>query len=632
MSAQKQQRPPKEDLLGYECRHVVYCPPIERGGKDLHLIKRIAHYKGGIQIPEVVPKWDYERKFWITQPGKQIHREKREFADKADLIEVVTTQSKLQDTVKKKVIELCERSRKKFGFKFPGDRATMRELCRYPYIYGTDVSSTTLIKKMYQDLYPDLRSPSSMAATDTETNMFSKEQEIIMQTITMKEKVFTVIKRDFFKGHINVEERLRACFQHHLAEDIKERNLQWEIMFVDTAGQIVVEIMKKAHQWMPDFLAIWNIKFDMKKMEEALRADGMDEEQMARVFSDPAVVAAGFHHYEFKIGQANKKKANGGHTPLAPSAQWHVVTTPASFYFIDAMCAYRQIRTGQQEEPSYSLDALMDKHVKRRKLKLKEAEGFKEGEWHKFMQEFFKFDYVVYNVFDCIGMEILDEKTGDLNLNFPLYSGPSDYSIFPSQPKKLCNKLFFHLLNEDRVLASTSDEMKMELDDLTVIGKGWITMLPAHLVMDNGLKILQEMHNVPTNIRVGVGDLDIAGTYPNEGICMNISKYTTARELIEIIGVPDHIRRRIGFNLAGGHVNAVEICQDLYKAPSLDDMYLSYLRKKGLPMPTVDMNAYERNRPNLNLPVIVEPDPYPELNGGEEEEDDEIDYDALEAA
>lgn len=628
MSAQKQQLPPKEDLLGYECRHATYCPPIERGGRDLHLIKRIAHYKGGIQIPQVIPKWDFERKFWVTQVGQQNHREKREFADKSQLIEVVCTQSKLKDTVRTKLIELTERSRKKFGFKFPSSRASLRELARIPYLYGTDVSSTTLIKKMYQDMFPDLRSPSVVAATDTETNMFSKEQEIIMQTISMKDKVCTVIKRDFFKGHTEVEKRLRECFEFHLGDIMKARGIEWEVVFVDTAGQVVVEIMKRAHAWMPDFLAIWNIKFDMIKMEEALQADGIDP---AVVFSDPAVVAAGFQHYNFKIGPSQKVTASGVVKPLGFHEQWHVVTTPASFYFIDAMCVYRQVRQGQQEEPSYGLDALMEKHIKRRKLKFKEADGFREGEWHKFMQEFYKYEYVIYNVFDCIGMEMLDEKTGDLNLNFPLYSGPSDYSIFPSQPKKLCNKLFFHLLKEDRILAATSDEMRVEFDDQTVIGKGWITMLPAHLVMDNGLKIVEEMAGVPTNIRVGVGDLDIAGTYPNEGICMNISKYTTHRELIEIVGVPDHIRRRIGFNLAGGHVNAVEICCDLYKAPSLDDMYLSYMRKKGLPLPTVDKLYEAPQRKGYEVPLMGPTDPL--LDGVEEGDDDEeIDYDSEDAA
>lgn len=630
MSAEKQ-KPANEEIAGYECRHVVYCPPPQPGMDDIHLIKRVIHFKDGTTKPNLVAKPNFERKFWIEQPGQQNHREKREFADRSNLIEIVTTESKMEATVRRKLRELTEKSIRRFGLPWPGDRDNLRKLNRSPYLYGTDVTSTTLIKKMYQDMFPDQRSASTVATTDTETNMFSKEQEIIMQTLTMKDRVLTVIKRDFFKGHSDVENRLRECFNRRLADDIRARGLKWEIKFVDTAGQIVVEIMKAAHEWMPDFLAIWNIKFDMVKMLEALKADNIDP---AKVFSDPRIVAQGYEHFEFKIGQAMKKKADGGHTPLAPSAQWHVVTCPASFYFIDAMCAYRQIRQGQQEEPSYALDALMDKHIKRQKLKLEEADGFREGEWHRFMQEFYKFDYVVYNVFDCIGMEILDEKTGDLNLNFPLYSGPSDYAVFPSQPKKLCNKLFFHLLKEDRVLGCTSDDMTDENDKLTVIGKGWITMLPAHLVMDNGLRIMQEMHNVPSNIRVGVGDLDIAGTYPNEGICMNISKYTTHRELISIEGIPDHIRRRIGFNIAGGHVNAVEICVDLYKAPTLDDMWVSYRKRKGLPMPTIDgdrpMPVYPPSEPLVTLDATDYMDVL-ELEAAMEPEE-EIDYDELDAA
>lgn len=506
MSDTKPRKITADDIAGHECRHVTYCPPPEPSMPDIHLIKRVTHLKDGSTIPNVVLKEDFQRKFWIEKIGSQQHREKREFADMANLHEFTCTQSQLQGLVRKKLIELTEKARKQFGKEyvpFPSDRDSMRKLARSPYLHGTDVSSTTLLKKLYMDLFPQLRSGSTMAATDTETNMFSKEQEIIMQSITMRDKVFTVIKRDFFKGHNNVEARLRETFQHHLGEDIQRRGLKWELMFVDTAGQVVVEIMRKAHAWQPDFLAIWNILFDMTKMLEALKADNIDP---AIVFSHPKIVEKGYQHFDFKIGPAQKVKADGTATPLSPSQRWHVVTTPASFYMIDAMCAFRQIRQGQQEEPSYGLDAIMDKTIKRNKLTFEEAEGYKEGDWHRYMQEFAKFEYVVYNVFDCVGMELLDEETSDLNLNFPLYSGPSDYAVFPSQPKKLCNKLFFHLLKDDRVLASTSDQMRTPEDDLTVHGKGWISMLPAHLVMDTGLKCLEEISGQSTNIRVAVGD------------------------------------------------------------------------------------------------------------------------------
>lgn len=49
---------------------------------------------------------------------------------------------------------------------------------------------------------------------------------------------------------------------------------------------------------------------------------------------------------------------------------------------------------------------------------------------------------------------------------------------------------------------------------------------------------------------------------------MNISKETTAQELCYIRGVPEVVRRAIGVNLSGGHVNAVEICMQVFSAPS----------------------------------------------------------------
>jgi hypothetical protein len=604
MSTKKLKDYNPKDIIGYEVRHSTFCPPPEPGMPDIHLIKRVAHVKEGdktVLVPHIVVKKNFERKFWIERPGAQNHREKREFQDMENLQEFTCTETELQNKARKEIVERTEKARKRFELPFPSERditlrksrnpylygtaispreytRNMRLLARSPYLYGTDVSSTTLIKKMYMDMFPQLRSQSSVAATDVETNMFSKEQEIIMQTISFKERIFTAIKRDFFKGYTNIEEKLHEAARYYIGDVFKARNITWEVILVDTAADVVKAVIAKAHDWQPDFLAIWNIKFDMVKMLEALTANGDDP---AQVFSHPTMPDA-YKFFEFTVGPSSKTTASGVHKPLGFHEQWHVAATPASFYFIDAMCVYRQVRQGQQEEPSYKLDAIMDKYLNRGKLKFTEADGYSDGAWHEFMQEFYKVEYVVYNVFDCVGMEMLDEKTADLNLNFPLYSGPSDYAIFPSQPKKLCNKFFFELLKEDRVLASTSDTMRDENDDRTVIGKGWITMLPAHLVLDTGLKCLEEMTNVASNIRIGVGDLDIAGTYPNEGICMNISKYTTHRELLYIEGIPDHIRRRIGFNLAGGHVNALEICHDLYKAPTLDQMYQSYLRHQQL--------------------------------------------------
>lgn len=564
-------RDPEKEIVGIECRHATYCQPPEYGMKDLHVIKTVRHLKDGTTTPELELKWDMPRHFWITKKGKRNHKEKREFEEMENLDKFTCTESTLIPRIKR-ALDVQG-----------GQNNRLRILARSPFLYGVDISSTSIIKQRFRDQFPNLQSACTVAATDVETDMLNGTNEIIMQSITMKNRVFTAIVRSFFKGYSDVENQLRIAFQKYLADDIKERKLEWEIEFVDDAAEVVRAIANKAHEWRPDFVAIWNILFDMEKMLEALEKKRQqtrdDSWHPAQIFSDPKVPPE-YRHFNFRIGPAQKVKADGTATPLSPSQRWHSVSVPASFSFIDAMCAYRHIRTGRQEEQEYNLDYIMNKNVKRQKLKFEEADGFVGGDWHEFMQEYYKFEYVIYNLFDCIGMEILDEETADLSMNLSLYSGCSDYSIFNSQPKRLCNEFHFHLLKRNRVLATTSDQMRMSLDDKTVNGKGWITMLPAHLVMDNGLRVLKEMKDVPSNIRIGVGDLDISGTYPNEGICMNISKYTTHRELLYIEGIPDDIRRRIGFNLAGGHVNAVEICCDLFKAPSLDDVYMAYMRSK----------------------------------------------------
>lgn len=555
----------KDDILGHECKHVTYCPPVGDRDTDYHVIKRVTHLKNGTMIPNVAIEEDFKFNIWVTKKGRRTYKEKREFGEMEDLDIIETTRSKLVRNIQAKL-----------EIKSGGRNNNLRELAKSPYLYGTDVPSTTLLKRAMMDRSPDLRSPYTVAPTDTETNMFSPEQEIIMQSITMKERVFVAIKRSFFGGERSdeaIKQKLRSMFTYYLGDLEKSRNITLEIALVDTSGQVVVEVMKRAHAWKPDFLAIWNIKFDMKKMLEALKADHIDP---ADVFSDPKVVKEGCQTFEFVIGRDTKEKDDGSSKPLMNHEQWHYAICPASFYFVDAMCVYRQVRQGQQEEHSYALDALLNKHIKRGKLKFTEADGFKEGEWHKFMQSNYKYEYVIYNIFDCIGMEMLDEETFDLSLSFPLFSNASDFAVFPSQPKKLNNKLYFELLKDSRVSGSTSSEMANEDDTKTVNGQGWITMLYPHQTMDNGLPLLTAAADEPTTIYIGCGDLDITGTYPTEGIVMNISKYTTSRELLFIEGIPDHIRRRIGFNIAGGHVNAVEICCDLYKAPTMDQMLKAF--------------------------------------------------------
>lgn len=563
----------KEDIVARECRFATFCPPVGNRRDDLHVVKEILHVKQGdkvVQVPNVRMVKNYKRPFWVTKKGFRNHKDKKEWELKDRVQHYESTQSNLVDSIARALGE-------------PWFKGDLRRLNRSPYTYGTDILSTAVIKKEYQDKWPDVTTRYTAAPFDTETDVNRGTDEIIMGTISHGDKVFTAIRAWFVEGQADVHDRLQKMLKKYMSEfdfgkNVRRRDLDWEIMIVERESDIAIECFKRAHEWKPDFVSIWNITFDMDKMLKAFEKDGVDP---AIVFSDPKVVEAGFHYFKFKKGPNQKVTASGKTTPIKPSAQWHTAYCPASFYFMDAMCAYRHIRTGSQEEPSYALDAILKKHGLGGKLKFEPAEKYSGLEWHQFMQAKHPLEYVVYNVFDSIMMQILDETTLDLCVTLPLYSAHSDFENFKSQPRRLADKLHYFCLENGKVFGSTSDEMQTELDEFTVGLDGWIVTLPAHLVDDNGLQVIMENPWQMTNIRGHVGDLDVSASYPNGGAVFNISKETTHKEMVRILGVPEIVQRMQGINLSAGHVNATEFCTDMYGMPKFETMLEAFEQHNG---------------------------------------------------
>lgn len=97
-------------------------------------------------------------------------------------------------------------------------------------------------------------------------------------------------------------------------------------------------------------------------------------------------------------------------------------------------------------------------------------------------------------------------------------------------------------------------------------------MLPAHLVADNGLCCIEEYPQIRSNLRRDVGDLDVAASYPNGGSTLNVSKETTAKEIVKIEGIDEDTQRAMSLNLNSGHTNAVEICCNLFGMPTLTQL------------------------------------------------------------
>ena len=548
----------KKEIKSVECRFVIHAFS-STTYDDAHFVKEHITFTDGTSEPNFrfIPK--FKRPYWITKKGCRNHTQKKEYESIDKLIKYESTQRGLSFSIAK-------------SLETPWVDKGLRKVCRSPYVYGADIGSTAIIKKMYQTKYPDANSFYSVAVYDTETDMVNGTEEIIMATLSYKDKVLTVINKSFLTGYADVENRLQKLLIKYLGKYVEDRKIKWEIKLVDREADVVVECFVRAHSLKPDFVAIWNMNFDIPKSIKALEKANIDPKN---VFSDPSVPDQ-YKNFEYKKGIVKKVAASGKESSKAEYDQWHTVFCPSSFYLIDAMCVYYQIRSQNTKEQSYGLSAILEKHLGVRKLNFKEAEHIDKAEWHQFMQSKYPLEYVIYNVFDCVGMEVLDESISDLSLTLPMFSGCSDFKDFASQPKKLADNFHYHCLNNGYVYGTTSDEMVSELDSKVLSLSGWVTTLPADLITNNGLKIVKEDPALNTSLYMMVGDLDVSASYPNGEICFNISRGTTHKELCQIQGISEELQRRQGINLSGGATNAVEICTNLFKLPTFDILLESF--------------------------------------------------------
>jgi len=557
---------PLEQLKGLECRNVTYAPSPD-GKHDFHVVKEYIHFPDGSTKPNLRLIPDYEREFWVTKEMFRNHNDKKEYEYEQKLQRYTTTQSRLVDKISRVL-----HSRPSDG------RTQLRTLAQSPYLYGCDISSTSLVKKDYKRRHPECLTPkASVSVLDIETNVHSPGEEIILITLSFKDKIYTAINTDFIKKGGDAEKRIQAMLKKMLPEECEERKIKLELGFFDTPGKCCKAVIDKAHEWMPDFVVVWNINFDLPKIIKTLEAEGFD---LAQVFSDP-LVPSPFRFFNYKEGKKQKVMQSGKVIPLHPADRWHTVECPASFYFLDAMCLYKRIRTAKGMEPSYSLDYILTKFFGKGKLSIPAADQYSGLAWHQYMQMLHPLEYVIYNIYDCIGVEKLDEKTNDVAQSFPLLCGDSDFSNFSSNPRKIVDDMHYYYreLEKPCVIASTGSEIIEENDEHVVNLKEWIVTLPAFSMDKIGLPIILGLPSIISLLVVHAADLDIEGTYPTLEEVMNLAKETTIRELVEILGIPDELRRVFGINISGGVANSIEIMHLGYNA-ALPSDWLAFAKEE----------------------------------------------------
>lgn len=558
----------KEDVLGIECKHANYTKanPQDKGEvpDDIIFLKEVVHLKDGRRIPSTRILKNFKRSFYVTKPGFQTHREKKEWEDLDKLDKFECTQAGMDRAIKR-------------ALNLHSPVWGLKKLARSPYLYGADITSTAIVKRYYQDKWPECLSSNTVAVLDIETDVNAGHGDPIYVAVTFKDKAVLAVTDEFLTrcsgwtyDNDKFPEMMKEYFYKRLPEMIKERNIDLEVIHTPTPLEAITHVIGRCHEWKPDFLSIWNINFDIPKILAAIEKWGGDP---GDIFSDPSVPPQ-FRKIWWKEGPAKKVTANGREEALHWVDRWHTLFCPASFYVIDQAAVFRKLRVAKGRESSYALDAILKKYTPTKKLKNEKADTMSGLEWHQYMQDKEPLEYGVYNIYDCVSCEILDEqpKVGDLRQSISIQCGHSDYDKFPSQPRRTVDDLHYYCLGLGKVIGTTPDNLKTEFDEMTVSIRNWIVTLPAHLITTNGLSCVEENPHLDSLIYAAVYDLDVSAAYPNGEDILNASKETTVGEVVKIKGVSEEVQRTTGINLTAGTINATETMVSVLGAPTFEQL------------------------------------------------------------
>lgn len=476
------------EIKGYEAKHITLVNNTFNDTDDALCIKENIHYSDGSIKPNLRLIKNWERPVYITKPGFRKHKEKKESEKLSKLEKRMTNDRGRVKTIARSLGKHLTNS-------------SLKKLAREPYVYGADISAPTLMKHHYMSKFPDLTSASTVAVLDIETDVVEGTEQILSVCITCNDKRYLAVNEWFVKGIPNVKDKIKRAFKKYLNKyDTPDIDLVIEVL--PTPGACCQSAIAWAHTVKPDFMAVWNIDFDLPRIINALKREHYD---IAEVFSDPSIPIE-YRDVWYKPGTDVKLTANGSTYTVPPQERWHVLNAPSSFYWIDAMVVYAMIRKAKGLELSYSLDYILNKILGLRKLKFSFADHLNGIDWHFFMQSEYKIEYLIYNMFDCIGVEELDDKTKDLQITLSELCGFSEIKNFNSTPTQLADDLHFFYLEKGEVIASKSDRMSDDLDKYVIGMDGHIITLATHLNQRNGIKPFVDFPNLETLIRRYVSD------------------------------------------------------------------------------------------------------------------------------
>jgi len=444
--------------------------------EDYHIVKELIHYKNGEKKPNIKIIKDFKRPFWVTKPHYRNHKQKKEYEELRKLNKFYSIQKDLPNNIASRIGMT--------GYK----NNFYRDVLKSPFIYGSDIPSTTILAYIYRKKFGEIFTPFVEATLDIESDVDTDEITIISSACTDEVRV-CVNKSALFKdkkiSDKEIIDKVNYIFRKNV--DDKFKNIKLIITIHKTELEPILEVFKFIHSRKPDWLAVWNVAFDIPMVVNVLKKHGIDPRH---VLSDPDLPDE-LKTFKFIKGKNKRVKADGKTTNIEYQDQWHIVKCNASFIVTDAMCDYAQIRTGQSKlTDGYGIDNVCKVEKVSQKLKIPNTvpDNVSKRLWHRRMSDEFPIEYICYNIGDNTMMLDLDEKTADLKVVLPTLIGYSHHDYFNSGPSRIVDKLFIDLLEDELVLGTKP--YKDDKDKILGLGD-WIVTLEASRIIYDTVDVTQ---------------------------------------------------------------------------------------------------------------------------------------------
>lgn len=537
----------KSNELHPEARSITHLSKDEVG-EDIHIVKEVS-YNGKSFVDEIKIIKDFKRPFYVTKKIFRNHVDKKESESLTRVDSFKSTQSDLWTNVSRRI-----------GDSFIG-RPDIRKLKASPYLYGCDVDSRTYLKYLYMNRNYK-KADYRLGIFDIEFDVL--ENKMIILSILTKKKVIVGVLKSFAMKIPNMDQRINELYDKYIPENKFKKTIAREYIVFDTEMEIIRYIFKQANYLSIDYLAAWNIKYDLSTIVDICEQNNVDP---ADVFHYDKIPDK-YKYFKFTAGRIVKKMESGKESAINIEDQWHTIKSTTNYIFLDAMGLHRQIRTGSATIPGgYSLDNILAFEGIAQKLKFESNQGFKGIEWHIDMVAKRPAEYIIYNIWDNMSILNLDDKTQDFAVTASLLLEYSHQDIFNSGPKRIVDALTFFYINKGLVLGVKDFNNN---DDDKMLGlKGWILTLQAHLTTDNGMNALSDIENLITLIKSYVYDNDAVSSYPSDTLACNVSKDTTHREIQNIPSKDRELLIHQNLNLMYGKTNAIEYCENMFGMPSI---------------------------------------------------------------